>query len=163
MSVRVANIDDIKQIQVVRNAVKENALSNPNFVTDQDCKVFLTERGKGWVCEKDHQIIGFSIADLRGHNIWALFVHPEYEKQGIGRQLHDIMLDWYFSQTKDTVWLGTAPNTRAETFYRKTGWKETCTHGKGEIKFEMTYHDWTTNRNRNRNIKFTNEIAIKSL
>ena len=45
MIIREANIDDIKQIQVVRNAVKENTLSNPNLVTDEDCRIFLTERG----------------------------------------------------------------------------------------------------------------------
>ena len=144
MTIREACTDDIKQIQVVRNAVKENQLSNPDLVTDEDCKTFLTERGKGWVCEIDNQIVGFSIVDLKDNNIWALFVHPDFDKQGIGRQLHDIMLDWYFTQTRETVWLGTAPGTRAEVFYRKSGWIETGKHGKGEIKFEMTYNNWTT-------------------
>jgi len=54
------------------------------------------------------------------------------------------MLDWYFTQTKDTVWLSTVPGTRAETFYRRQGWKEVGSYGKSEIKFEMTYEDWTT-------------------
>jgi hypothetical protein len=52
------------------------------------------------------------------------------------------MLNWYFSQTDKTVWLGTAPKTRAELFYRKAGWREAGTHGKGEIKFEMTKNEW---------------------
>ena len=60
---------------------------------------FITKRGKGWVCEIDNQIVGFSIADLKENNIWALFVHPNYDKQGIGRHLHDLMLNWYFNQT----------------------------------------------------------------
>lgn len=142
MIIREATIADITQIQIVRNAVKENTLSNPNLVTDEDCKVFLTIRGKGWVCEINDEIIGFSIVDLKENNIWALFLKPEFEKQGIGIQLHDIMLDWYFSQTKKNVWLGTSPNTRAEKFYRKAGWKEIGMHGKAEIKFEMSYEDW---------------------
>lgn len=148
MKIREANIEDIQQIQIVRNSVKENTLSNPNLVTDEDCKIFLTERGKGWVCEMSYEIIGFAIADLQDHKVWALFVHPQFDKQGIGRQLHDIMLNWYFSQTKETVWLGTAPNTRAESFYRKAGWIEIGTHGKGEIKFEMTHDNWTKYRSR---------------
>lgn len=53
------------------------------------------------------------------------------------------MLNWYFSQTQKKVWLSTAPNTRAEVFYRKAGWKETGKYGKGEIKFEMKYDEWT--------------------
>lgn len=142
MKIREARIEDIAQIQIVRNSVKENTLSNPNLVTDEDCREFLVERGKGWVCEINNQIVGFSIADLKEQNIWALFLHPEFEKRGIGKQLHDVMLDWYFSETKTTVWLGTAPNTRAETFYRKAGWIETGMHGKKEIKFEMRFEDW---------------------
>ena len=142
MTIRVATTADIKQIQIVRNSVNENTLSNPDHVTDEDCEEFITQRGKGWVCEIDYKIIGFSIVDLRENNIWALFLHPEFEKQGIGRKLHDIMLDWYFSKTNANVWLGTSPNTRAETFYRKSGWTEIGTHGKNEIKFEMSFRNW---------------------
>jgi len=52
------------------------------------------------------------------------------------------MIGWYFSQTSTNVWLGTAPGTRAEAFYRKAGWNEIGMHGKGEIKFEMTAKKW---------------------
>jgi GNAT superfamily N-acetyltransferase len=141
-TIREAKIEDIKQIQIVRNAVTENTLSNPNLVTDADCEAYITIRGKGWVCEIENQIVGFAIVDLKGNNIWALFLDPNFEKKGIGLQLHNTMLDWYFSQTKVTIWLGTAFNTRAEGFYRKAGWTEVGTHGTKEIKFEMTYTDW---------------------
>ncbi|MCO4293924.1 GNAT family N-acetyltransferase [Solitalea sp. MAHUQ-68] len=146
MLIREAQKEDIPQIQVVRNSVKENTLSNPDLVTDRDCEEFLFERGKGWVAEVNHVIVGFAIADLKEHNIWALFLHPDFEKQGIGKKLHSSMLDWYFSQTHEKVWLGTAPNTRAEMFYRKSGWKEVGMHGKGEIKFEMTFDNWNSLR-----------------
>ena len=142
MLIREAAIEDIPQIQIVRNSVKENTLSDPALVTDQDCENFLFQRGKGWICEIDGRIVGFSIVDLKDNNIWALFLDPDFEAKGIGRQLHDVMLDWYFTQTKAAVWLGTSPSTRAEGFYRRSGWKEVGTHGKGEIKFEMTYEDW---------------------
>lgn len=142
MIFREAKIDDIKQIQIVRNSVKENTLPNPNLVTDEDCLEFITVRGKGWVCEIDDKIVGFAIADLKGNNIWALFLDPEFERKGIGQQLHKIMLDWYFTQTKSKIWLGTAFNTRAEKFYRTTGWTEVGLHGTKEKKFEMTYETW---------------------
>jgi GNAT superfamily N-acetyltransferase len=146
MTIREAKIDDIKQIQIVRNSVTENTLSNPDLVTDEDCKEFITIRGKGWVCEINNEIIGFSIVDLKENNIWALFLRPEFEQKGIGKQLHDVMLDWYFERTKNNVWLGTSPGTRAEKFYRKNGWLEIGTHGKNEIKFEMKHNNWTTNK-----------------
>lgn len=142
MLIREAKTDDIPQIQFVRNSVKENVLSDPGLVTDKDCEEFITRKGKGWVCEIDKRIVGFAIVDLKENNIWALFIEPSFEKKGIGRKLHKIMLDWYFSQTHVNVWLGTAFNTSAEMFYRKAGWKEIGTHGTKEIKFQMTYNDW---------------------
>jgi GNAT superfamily N-acetyltransferase len=142
MIFREAQVSDIRQIQMVRHSVKENILSDPALVTDKDCEEFLTVRGKGWVCMIDGNVVGFSIADLKENNIWALFVHPEHEGKGIGKRLHKEMLDWYFNKTKKKVWLGTAPNTIAEKFYRMNGWKEVGMHGKGEIKFEMCFEDW---------------------
>lgn len=142
MVVRKANIEDIPQIQIVRNAVKENTLSDPGRVTDADCIHYLTVRGKGWVAEVDSHILGFAIVDIEDHNIWALFMHPDYEKKGIGKMLHDRMLHWYFSQSNTTLWLGTSPNTRAEGFYKKAGWVRVGHHGPDEIKFEMTYQNW---------------------
>lgn len=143
MIFREAVIQDIKQIQVVRNAVKENTLSDPALVSDADCEEFITRRGKGWVCEVDGQIAGFAIADLQDSNIWALFVHPDFEKKGIGKALQKVMLSWYFSAGKQEVWLGTAPGTRAEQFYATTGWRRNGLHGKNEVKFEMTKDEWT--------------------
>ena len=142
MIFREAKITDIPQIQIVRNVVKENTLSNPALVTNEDCEIFLTLRGKGWVCEVENQIVGFSIVDLLEHNIWALFIHPDFEKKGIGKKLHNLMLNWYFLQTQETVWLGTDAGTRAEVFYRKQGWKEVGMNGTKEIKFEMYFDTW---------------------
>ena len=133
-------------MQVVRNSVNENMLSDPSLVPDSDVEDFILNRGKGWVCEIDGEIVGFAIADLKDHNIWALFMHPHHEAKGIGKKLHQMMLDWYFSQTKESVWLGTAPNSRAERFYRMQGWKEVGVHGKGEIKFEMDREEWVSRK-----------------
>jgi GNAT superfamily N-acetyltransferase len=147
MMVREAVAEDIPQIQVARNAVKENRLSDPALVPDKDVEDYILNRGKGWVCEMQNRIVGFAIVSVTDHNVWALFVQPGYDKKGIGRKLHDEMLKWYFDQTDTTIWLGTAPNTRAEKFYRKAGWKETGVHGNGEIKFQMTADDWSSINN----------------
>lgn len=141
MIFREANISDIPQMQIVRNSVKENQLSNPDVVKDKDYEIYLTDNGKGWVCEIENDIVGFAIVDLVKNNIWALFLKPKFENQGIGKQLHNLMLNWYFTQTQNPVWLGTEPKTRAEKFYRFSGWKEIGKHG-DEIKFEMTFNMW---------------------
>lgn len=143
MIFREAQVSDIPQIQYVRNAVKENRLSDPSLVPDQDVEEYISNRGRGWVCEAGNRIVGFAIADIVANNIWALFIHPDHEARGIGKKLHRMMLDWYFLQTKETVWLGTEPNSRAEKFYRLQGWKEAGVHGKGEIRFEMDYETWS--------------------
>lgn len=143
MVFRFATVDDIAQIQVVRHSVNENKLSNPTLVTDEDCVDFITKRGKGWVCETDGKIVGFCIVDLTRNNVWALFIEPQYEAKGIGKKLQNAMLAWYFKQTNETLWLGTAPDTRAETFYEKTGWANVGIVNKDEVKFEMSFENWT--------------------
>jgi len=90
----------------------------------------------------ENRIVGFAIVDLVDHNVWALFIQPGFEGKGIGRKLHNDMLNWNFEKTDATIWSGTAPGTRAEKFYRTAGWKEVGTHGKGEMKFEMTAGNW---------------------
>jgi GNAT superfamily N-acetyltransferase len=142
MNIREADIKDIRQMQQIRNSVKENILSDPAKITSADYADYITRRGKGWVCEDDGMISGFAVADLKEHNIWALFVRPESERKGIGIRLHVTMMNWYFGQTRETVWLSTSPGTRAESFYRAAGWTEAGKYGKEEIKFEMTYDEW---------------------
>lgn len=133
---------DIPMIQDVRNSVNENKLSDPGLISDQDVELFITDRGKGWVCEINKRVIGFAVADLVDNNIWALFVEPGHEKKLVGKTLHHLMMDWYFNQGKKDVWLSTGPNTRAVEFYRKAGWRATGLTEKNEIKFEMTLKEW---------------------
>ena len=141
MNFRQAIPEDIPQIQIVRNSVKENQLSNPNLIPDDLVEEFITKRGKGFVCEIDDIIVGFSIVDFVENNVWALFLLPEFEGKGIGKKLHQLMLDEYFSKTKETIWLSTEANSRAENFYKKQGWKNAGFHG-NEVKFEMSFEDW---------------------
>lgn len=146
MIFRTAQIEDIPQIQTVRNSVFENRLSDPGLVTDEACAEFITARGKGWVCEFKRELVGFSIVDMKESNVWALFVKPDFEHKGIGKHLHKLMLNWYFKQTQHTLWLNTAPNTRAIAFYKKAGWNEVGMHGSSEIKFEMNFNSWLINQ-----------------
>lgn len=140
-SFREALTKDIPQLHFIRLVVKENALSNPDKVKEEDYVPFLETKGKGWIGIMDGKVVGFSIVDMENHNVWALFIHPDHEGKSVGKTLHKLMLDWYFRHTSQTIWLSTAPGTRAEYFYRKRGWKESGMHG-NEIKFEMNFQDW---------------------
>ena len=139
MLIREAQLVDIALMSVVRLAVKENILSNPTLVTYDDYVDHLSRRGKGWVAEVANHLVGFVIVDLLGCNVWALFVDPAYEGQGIGRALHDTMLAWYFQQTTESLELGTGRGTRAAAFYRKAGWRDIGLKENGEVRFEMRY------------------------
>ena len=142
MNFREATIQDIPQMHTIRIAVKENILPDPSMIKEEDYANFLTVRGKGWVCEIENEIGGFAIIDLKEKNIWALFVHPAHERKGVGKRLQQIMLDWYFENNDETVWLGTSPGTRAESFYRRSGWRDVGRRANGEIKFEMAKKEW---------------------
>ncbi|MFL5739495.1 MAG: GNAT family N-acetyltransferase [Flavisolibacter sp.] len=142
--IRQATQNDIADMSVIRMSVKENVLNNPALVQHKDYVEYLSSRGKGWVYETEGKIVGFAIADLKENNVWAVFIDPSFERRGIGKQLQGVMLDWYFSNTHKTIWLSTAPNSRAEGFYRKTGWKETGRTNSNEIRFEMSYEEWLT-------------------
>jgi len=152
MIFREAEISDIEQMMTVRMSVRENILSNPALVPYEDMVDYISIRGKGWICEVNSTIVGFSICDLKDNSVWALFIHPDEEGKGIGKRLQALMLNWYFSKTNKTIWLETAANTRAEKFYTSTGWIEIGRKIKQpsnlsfpsytELKLEMTFSDW---------------------
>lgn len=142
MYYRTAVPEDIPRLTEVRLAVRENVLRNPALVTETHYLDYLTRRGRGWVAEENGRIVGFAIVDRQEHSVWALFVHPDFAGRGIGKQLHERMLTWYFKQTPKPLWLSTAPGTRAEEFYRRQGWQETGRTDSGEVRFEMTTAVW---------------------
>jgi GNAT superfamily N-acetyltransferase len=139
---REAQLADIPELHRIRMSVKENALSNPNLIKPEDYEEFLMHRGKGWLCEINNQVVGFAVVDITNNNVWALFLHPFFEQKGIGRKLHDTMMNWYFDQTSETIWLSTSPGTRAEAFYHNAGWQKTGLTISGEVRFEMAAEFW---------------------
>ncbi|PWT74137.1 MAG: GNAT family N-acetyltransferase [Bacteroidetes bacterium] len=143
MIFREAQLSDIPRLYTLRISVKENRLSNLFLITVKDYENFLMYRGKGWVCEKDDQIRGFSIVDMEKNNVWALFVQPEFEGRGIGQKLLHMLLESYFEQKQENIWLSTGPKTRAEEFYRKFGWEQVGRLPNGETRFELSVGDWT--------------------
>jgi GNAT superfamily N-acetyltransferase len=141
-TIRPATLADIADIQRVRHSVRENRLSDPSRVTDADVADYICRRGRGWVAMVGEVVVGFAVADLEDHNVWALFVHEDWERRGIGAALHREMMDWYFGQTAATIWLSTAPGTRAAAWYPRAGWRRVGMTAGGEVRFEMDEADW---------------------
>lgn len=138
--IREANINDVPAMKHLRLQVRENVLSDPGRITTAMIADAISASGRGWIFEEDAHILGFSIALRKDPSIWALFVHPDHERRGIGHALHEVAVNWLWSQGVDRIWLNTDPETRAERFYRKHGWQEAVKHDNGEIRFELDRH-----------------------
>ena len=135
--VREARDADIDAMRRIRAAVRENVLANPESIGPDLYRVHLHERSRGWVCELESEIVGFAIGDFRDASIWALFVDVHAEGRGVGRKLHETMLDAMFAAGLSRIELGTDPGTRAEAFYRKAGWEAAGLDAEGELRFQM--------------------------
>lgn len=143
---RLATPADAAEIWRVRYLVTENRLT-PGRLDHALLDDYLERFGRGWVIDLGHgRIAGFSIGDARDGNIWALFVDPACEGQGHGRRLHAVMVDWLFAQGLATLNLGTQPDSRAEAFYRRAGWRPTDAglDSHGDRRLELTVKDWTS-------------------
>src|SRR5262245_53465390 len=137
MPIRLARLDDIPHMHRVRLCVRENVLRDPGRVTPEEYRSMLETRGRGWVYETNGEIGAFGIADQSSRSIWALFVAPDFEGQGVGRTLLRAMVEWIGAQGGEPIWLTTEPQTRAEQFYRAAGWREVGVTNAGEIRFEF--------------------------
>lgn len=86
---RQAVASDIPGIQHVRHSVRENRLVS-TVITDDDVRRAIEDTGRGWVIESRAEVVAFAVGNVQTGNIWALFVHPDHERRGFGRRLHDV-------------------------------------------------------------------------
>jgi len=133
---REARREDIPAMHRVRLAVTENRLTSA-VISEADYIPFIESHGRGWVVEDQGQVTGFAIGDARDGNIWALFVDPDSEGRGYGRQLHDTTVAWLWAKGLRQLWLTTDAGTRAERFYEAAGWQNVGRTHQGAIRFEL--------------------------
>ena len=127
---------DIPAMHAVRMSVRENQLTG-GVITERDYVDHLERVGRGWLIETAGQIVAIAFGNAQSGNIWALFVHPDFEGRGFGRRLLDTAVDWLWSQGLVRLWLTTEPATRARSFYESAGWMNVGTTDHGEIRFEL--------------------------
>ncbi len=118
---RQAQLDDIPGMHRVRLAVRENRLTS-SAIREEHYAPEITITGRGWVVTEAEVVVAFAVGNREDKNIWALFVDPEHERKGYGRQLHEAMVEWLFAQDVQCIWLSTDPGTRAQRFYEAAGW-----------------------------------------
>ncbi|OGO75806.1 MAG: hypothetical protein A2203_06995 [Chromatiales bacterium RIFOXYA1_FULL_46_5] len=136
IQIREATAKDIYAMHKVRLAVRENTLSRPDRITEQDYLDAQDKLGKTWLIEIEQQVVAFATG-YRDGSIWALFVDPDHEGQGYARALHQHMISWLWSLGHQRLTLTTEPNTRAEGFYLAQGWQAKGLTSEGEMRFEL--------------------------
>jgi GNAT superfamily N-acetyltransferase len=137
---RQAIASDIPGIQRVRHSVRENRLVSTS-ISDEQVREAIESSGRGWVVESAGEVVAFAIGNAANGNIWALFVHPDHERRGYGRLLHDTMVEWLWLQGLERLWLTTEPRTRAQSFYEAAGWQLVGVTDHGELRYERTVSD----------------------
>ena len=120
----------------VRLAVRENALSDPNRITEADYLAALDGLGRTWVVEANGEVAAFATGYNDG-SIWALFVHPNHEGHGFGKALHSAVVGWLWTLGHKRIWLTTGPGTRAERFYVSQGWELCGQVPGGDLRLEL--------------------------
>ncbi len=135
IKVRPATSDDIPAMHNIRISVRENQLSDPTRITEQDYLPYVG-LGSAWVAVDDAQILGFAAVDAGTASVWALFVDPRSERLGAGRALHQRMLEWAIQHGIKKLSLTTGAGTRAERFYRRESWIDAGTADAGEVRLE---------------------------
>ena len=136
-AVRSATDADVSAMHRVRMSVRENRLSDRQAIDEAAYSPYI-EAGSTWVAEMDGAVVGFAAADGQLETVWALFVDPRVEGLGVGRALHERLLEWARDQGIARLSLSTDKASRAAAFYKRAGWVEAGSAGGEEVRFEIT-------------------------
>ncbi|MBB5769404.1 GNAT family N-acetyltransferase [Xanthomonas euroxanthea] len=136
---RLAGPADIDAIFDIRTRVHENHFSRDQLVemgiTPATIQKAILETPCAWVAEVNGAPVGFSMADVGEGCVFAAFVLPDFEGNGLGRRLMDKAEACLFQHYR-TIWLETAEASRASGFYRSLGWQPVKNLPGGDVRFE---------------------------
>jgi len=139
ITIRDATEEDIPAIFEVRTSVRENHLSVEQMsgmgITQQTILAALRQEPCIWVAVDGHHIVGFSMADAADACLFAAFVRPEWEGQGIGRRLME-RAEAFLFQHHASIWLHTDGSSRAAGFYARLGWERMPEVKNRDARFE---------------------------
>ena len=82
------------------------------------------DMGRMWIAKEGERVIGFCSAtkDNDQNRIRAIYVLPEYQKEGVGRKLIDKAFDW-LGDNKDSFVAVAKYNANAIHFYKRMGFE----------------------------------------
>ena len=135
IQLRQARAADVPTMLALRLRVRENRLSEPGSIVAESFREYL-DAGTVWIAEADARVVGFAALDVSRASVWALFVDPDAEGTGVGRALHSKLIEAAKEQRFGRLTLTTSPGTRAERFYRTSGWTVAGSTESGELRME---------------------------
>lgn len=137
--IRPATVGDVAAIFRVRTCVTENVLTLQELadlgVTPDAIAEAIRSAACVWVAEVQGEVVGFSMVEMDTACLFAAFVLPGYEGQGIGRDLVTAGEQALFREHA-LAWLETDGGSRAAGFYRRLGWRQTQELGNGDVRLE---------------------------
>lgn len=139
IQIRLAKPADVDGMFFVRTAVTENILTMAQMadmgITQASVTEMLIISPCAWVAVEGDRVVGFSMIDPEEGSLFAAFVLPSHEGQGIGTRLV-LSAEKTLFQNHATAWLETGKATRAAGFYRRLGWGNERDIGQGDIRLE---------------------------
>ena len=123
----------------IRTSVKENTLTPEELaelgVTPEPISEAVIGSPCAWVAEVMGEIVGFAMVDLENACLFAAFVLPGHEGQGIGRRLiHESKAALF--ERHPVIWLETDMDSRAAGVYRHLGWGYEASAGGNDVRLE---------------------------
>ena len=145
MLIRIARQEDIETLFKIRTSVVENHQSREEIaelgITPTSIAAMLATDCCAWIAQLDGQDIGFSMANKTEKNVFGMFVLPDFEGRGAGRQLMQAAEEWLWSNYIDEISLltGNDPSLRAYGFYLHLGWRPIGVEIGGDFKGAMKF------------------------
>lgn len=144
-TLRPATVTDVDSLFDVRCSVRENHQSREELAELDITSVTVAEMIEGGdyvtlIAESQGEAVGFTMAKISDGYVFACFIRPTFEKQGIGRALMQETENELSRRGVTRAWLSTGPgeDLRAVGFYTKLGWRRNGFLEDGQIIFEKT-------------------------
>ena len=142
-TIRHATESDVETLFEIRCSVRENFQSREELaqlgITPESVAAMI--RGGDYVslvAEVGEGPVGFTMAKISEGYVFACFVRPSHEQQGVGRMLMEKTEGELRQRGLTCAWLSTGPGEelRAVGFYQRLGWGRQGHLDDGQIRFE---------------------------
>ena len=115
------------RFSTIENAITAEELAQDYGITPESLAEAMETDVRGWLCEANGKVVGFSMGDRSNGEVQVVAVLPGYERLGVGKGVLKRVQDWLYASGHEEIWLcaNPDPDIRATGFYRKLGWRKT--------------------------------------